>query len=415
MKEYTERNEIEETEKADGEEAPERKSFKPEKKTVKGFFIGMAVTFAALAVILTCYIKLPVSYSASKPESLSSNKKINEILELIDEHYIGEVDEQLLTDYMFLGLISGLEDPYSTYFTEEQYEELSTSQQGHYVGIGVTIIEREEDGEIQIYTVEEDGPADEAGIVTGDIIKTVNGESVDGFSISEVTEMIQNAESDDIVLGIYREDSKEELEVTVTRGLLDSVSVWGGILEDSDTGYVAIDSFTGVTAEQLAEILKQIEETGADSLIIDLRGNGGGLVSAACDCLREFIPEGLLVYTEDKNGNRKEYTSESGKETEFSIAVLVDGETASAAEIFAGAMQDYGIAKIVGTQTFGKGIIQDVYHLNDGSVIRLTVSHYYTPNGNNIHEVGITPDIVAEYDENAETDTQLEAALEALG
>jgi carboxyl-terminal processing protease len=415
LKEYTERNEIEETEKADGEEAPERKSFKPEKKTVKGFFIGMAVTFAALAVILTCYIKLPVSYSASKPESLSSNKKINEILELIDEHYIGEVDEQLLTDYMFLGLISGLEDPYSTYFTEEQYEELSTSQQGHYVGIGVTIIEREEDGEIQIYTVEEDGPADEAGIVTGDIIKTVNGESVDGFSISEVTEMIQNAESDDIVLGIYREDSKEELEVTVTRGLLDSVSVWGGILEDSDTGYVAIDSFTGVTAEQLAEILKQIEETGADSLIIDLRGNGGGLVSAACDCLREFIPEGLLVYTEDKNGNRKEYTSESGKETEFSIAVLVDGETASAAEIFAGAMQDYGIAKIVGTQTFGKGIIQDVYHLNDGSVIRLTVSHYYTPNGNNIHEVGITPDIVAEYDENAETDTQLEAALEALG
>ncbi|HIV17034.1 MAG TPA: S41 family peptidase [Candidatus Alectryocaccobium stercorigallinarum] len=415
MEEYTEINEIEETEKADGEEAPERKSFKPEKKTVKGFFIGMAVTFAALAVILTCYIKLPVAYSASKPESLSSNKKINEILELIDEHYIGEVDEQLLTDYMFLGLISGLEDPYSTYFTEEQYEELSTSQQGHYVGIGVTIIEREEDGGIQIYTVEEDGPADEAGIVPGDIIKTVNGESVDGFSISEVTEMIQNAESDDIVLGIYREDSKEELEVTVTRGLLDSVSVWGGILEDSDTGYVAIDSFTGVTAEQLAEILKQIEETGADSLIIDLRGNGGGLVSAACDCLREFIPEGLLVYTEDKNGNRKEYTSESGKETEFSIAVLVDGETASAAEIFAGAMQDYGIAKIVGTQTFGKGIIQDVYHLNDGSVIRLTVSHYYTPNGNNIHEVGITPDIVAEYDENAETDTQLEAALEALG
>ena len=382
----------------------------PDKKTVKGFFIGIAVTLAAIAVFITCYVKLPVSYTASSPESLSSYKKINEVLDIIDKYYMGDTDDQLMTDYMFLGLVSGLEDPYSTYFTKEQYDLLSTAQQGHYSGIGVSIA-AQEDGEIEIVSVTQGGPAEEAGIMAGDYIRSVNGADVRGMDTSEVSAMIQDTESDDIELLIYRPDTKEEFEVTVTRSLLDSVSAWGGIIENT-VGYISIGSFTGVTAEQFSEMLEELEEKSAQALIIDLRGNGGGLVSAACDCLREFIPEGVLVYTEDKNGNRDEYTSDSGNEIDIPVAVLVNGETASASEIFAGALQDYGIATIVGTQTYGKGIIQDVFRLNDGSVIRLTVSHYYTPNGNNIHEVGITPDVVVEYDEESETDTQLEAALE---
>ena len=382
----------------------------PDKKTVKGFFIGIAVTLAAIAVFITCYVKLPVSYTASSPESLSSYKKINEVLDIIDKYYMGDTDDQLMTDYMFLGLVSGLEDPYSTYFTKEQYDQLSTVQQGHYSGIGVSIA-AQEDGEIEIVSVTQGGPAEEAGIMAGDYIRSVNGADVRGMDTSEVSAMIQDTESDDIELLIYRPDTKEEFEVTVTRSLLDSVSAWGGIIENT-VGYISIGSFTGVTAEQFSEMLEELEEKSAQALIIDLRGNGGGLVSAACDCLREFIPEGVLVYTEDKNGNRDEYTSDSGNEIDIPVAVLVNGETASASEIFAGALQDYGIATIVGTQTYGKGIIQDVFRLNDGSVIRLTVSHYYTPNGNNIHEVGITPDVVVEYDEESETDTQLEAALE---
>ena len=382
-----------------------------DKKTVKGFIAGVAVTLAAIAVFLACYIKLPFNYDASSPQSLASYKKIDEVLDVIDRYYMGDTDEQLLTDYMFLGLVSGLEDPYSTYFTEEQYEQLSTAQQGHYTGIGVSIAASSEDGEIEVVEVTADGPAAEAGIQTGDRIRSVNGTDVTGMVTSEVSAMIQNAESDDIELLIYRPETEEEFEVTVTRGLLDSVSAWGGIIEDT-IGYISIGSFTGVTAEQFTEMLEELEEKSVQSLIIDLRGNGGGLVSAACDCLRELIPEGVLVYTEDNTGNRDEYTSERGNEIDIPIAVLVNEETASASEIFAGALQDYGIATIVGTQTYGKGIIQDVFRLNDGSVIRLTVSHYYTPNGNNIHEVGITPDVVVEYDENAETDTQLEAAID---
>lgn len=382
-----------------------------DKKTVKGFIAGVAVTLAAIAVFLACYIKLPFNYDASSPQSLASYKKIDEVLDVIDRYYMGDTDEQHLTDYMFLGLVSGLEDPYSTYFTEAQYEEVQTVQAGQQQGIGVSIAVRTDDGEIEVVEVNEGGPAQEAGILEGDVIKSVDGTDVSGMTTSEVSLLIQESGSDDVVIGIYREDTGEELEISVTKGLVESVIVWGGMIE-GNIGYIAIDSFTRVTCEQFTEILEQIEEMDASGLIIDLRGNGGGLVSAACDTLRELIPEGVLVYTEDKYGNREEVTSESGNSTTLPIAVLVNENTASAAEIFAGALQDHGAAEIVGTQTYGKGIIQDVFRLHDGSVVRLTVSHYYTPNGNNIHEVGITPDMVVEYDENAETDAQLEAAID---
>ena len=401
---------VEKEVKVEEDNKAEKKSKCPGKSAIKGFFAGVGVTLAAIIVIVALYINLPVGYSVKSPESLSAAKKINEILNMIDKYYIGDIDEELISDYMCLGIVSGLEDPYSTYYTKEQYEELSVSQQGHYKGIGVTIVE--EDGEIVVTEVSEDSPAANAGIQKDDVIKSVNGEQTADYTVSEVTEMVRDAQSDDIELEIYRPSTDETFNVTVTRELMDSVSVAGGMIDN--TGYIAIQSFTGVTAEQFAELLEQIKEKGAESLIIDLRGNGGGLVSAACDTLRELIPDGVLVYTEDKNGNKEEITSESGKEAGIPTAVLVDEDTASASEIFAGALQDRQKAVIVGTQTYGKGIIQDVYKLGDGSVVRLTVAHYYTPNGNNIHEVGITPDVEAQYDEESETDTQLQAALEAL-
>ena len=396
--------------KAEDVEKSAKKSRRPSKGAIKGFFVGVGVTLAAVIVILALYINIPIGYSVTSPESLSAAKKTNELLNIIDKYYMGDIDEQLISDYMYLGIVSGLEDPYSTYYTQEEYEKLSVSQQGHYKGIGVSVVDN--DGEITIAEVEEDGPAENAGIQADDVIKSVNGEEVSNHTLDEVIEMIRDASSDDIALGIYRPSTDENLDITVTRELMDSVSVAGGMVDD--TGYIAIQSFTGVTAEQFAEILEQIKENGAVRLVIDLRGNGGGLVSAACDTLRELIPDGVLVYTEDKYGNRNEIISESGKEAGIPIAVLVDEDTASASEIFAGAMQDYQKAVIVGKQTYGKGIIQDVYQLGDGSVVRLTVEHYYTPNGNDIHEIGITPDVDVEYDTDSETDTQFEAALEAL-
>lgn len=396
--------------KTEEDEKIVKRSRRPSKSAVKGFIAGIAVTIAALVVAFVLYMKLPFGYSVESPESLSASKKVNEILNFIDENYNGDIDYELMSEYMCLGLVSGLEDQYSTYYTKEQYEALSNKQQGQYKGIGLGIVE--EDGEIVVADVTEDGPSDKAGIQTEDVIKGVNDEKTEDHTISEVTQMIQDAKSDDIELEIYRPSTDETFNVTVTRQLIESVSVAGGMIDD--TGYIAIQSFTGVTAEQFAAVLEQVKEEGAKRLIIDLRDNGGGLVSAACDTLREIVPDGVLVYTEDKNGNREESTSDSGNELDMPIAVLVNEDTASASEIFAGCLQDRGVAVIVGTQTYGKGIIQDVFELGDGSVIRLTVKHYYTPNGNDIHGVGITPDVDVEYDSDSETDTQLTAAIEAL-
>ncbi len=407
-------NKSEESGEKENKEPEKKKRRKPDKKTVRGFVCGAAAAAIVIALVFALYMKIPLSLGVSSPSDLSSYKKITEIVSIIEKNYMGDIDEELMADYMYLGLVSGLDDKYSTYYTKEEYEQITTKQQGNYTGIGVTISVRTDDGAIEILEVTEDGPADEAGVLAGDVILAVNGKEVSGMTSSEVSSIISGAESDDIVLKLYREDTDEELEITVTRGLIESVIVWGGVINDN-IGYIAIDSFTAVTATQFTQLLEELYEYDIEGLILDLRDNSGGLVSAACDMLREFIPEGVLVYTEDKNGSRSEYTSESGNEIELPVVVIVNEYTASASEIMVGALQDYGVAVVVGAQTFGKGIIQDVFKLSDGSVIRLTVSHYYTPNGNNIHGVGVTPDIEVEYNTDDGTDSQLEAAIEALG
>lgn len=384
-----------------------------DRKVLKGFFIGMAAALIVVAVIFALYLYLPFGYSASTPDGLAAQKKISQAMSAIRNYYSGDVDEQTLTDYMFLGLVSGLGDKYSTYYTKEEYEEIQTTREGHYKGIGVTFAISTKDGSAEILSVTEDGPADKAGIVVDDVIKSINGTSVEGMTSSEIVTMIQEAESDDIVLEIYRPSSEEEFEAVVTRDVLDTISVRYSLLDD-DIGYISISTFNALTAEQFKAALDALTPD-AEALVIDLRDNQGGLVSASRDILKELIPDGVLFYTEDKNGKRTEITSDSGNEVDLPIAVLVNEKTASASEIMAGALQDRGKAVIVGTQTYGKGIIQDVFKLGDGSVIRLTIEHYYTPNGNDIHEVGITPDVEAGYDEDAGTDMQYEAALEALG
>ncbi len=407
-------NKSEESGEKENKEPEKKKRRKPDKKTVRGFVCGAAAAAIVIALVFALYMKIPLSLGVSSPSDLSSYKKITEIVSIIEKNYMGDIDEELMADYMYLGLVSGLDDKYSTYYTKEEYEQITTKQQGKYTVTGVTIPARTDDGAIEILDVTEDGPADEAGVLAGDVILAVNGKEVSGMTSSEVSSIISGAESDDIVLKLYREDTDEELEITVTRGLIESVIVWGGVINDN-IGYIAIDSFTAVPATQFTQLLEQLYEYDIEGLILDLRDNSGGLVSAACDMLREFIPEGVLVYTEDKNGSRSEYTSESGNEIELPVVVIVNENTASASEIMVGALQDYGVAVVVGAQTFGKGIIQDVFKLSDGSVIRLTVSHYYTPNGNNIHGVGVTPDIEVEYNTDDGTDSQLEAAIEALG
>lgn len=402
--------ELSESDAGDTRTEEEAVSGKKSKTWLRGFFWGILA--AAAAFIL--FVNVPFGPAVTRPDSLLTYKKLVQARRTIERHFNGEVDDQELEDFVFMGLIAGLEDKYAAYYTKEEYEQLSNTQQGHYTGIGVNISLRTEDGAIVVTNVVEGGPADEAGILAEDVIRAINGTETEGLTTSEVVDLVGEAEEDEIVLRIYRESEDREFEVTAVRRELDTISVKGKMVTD-DIGLIQISSFNGLTASQFRETLDELLEEGASSLIFDLRDNLGGLVTAVRDTLREIMPEGVLVYTVDKYGNREDIECDGKNELDLPMAVLVNGNTASAAEIFSGALQDYEKAEIVGTQTYGKGIVQDVYTLFDGSVIRLTVKHYYTPDGNDIHEKGITPDVKVEADPEApDVDEQLEEAVRIL-
>lgn len=380
-----------------------------DKKVLKGFILGIAVTIAAGFI----FMNIPISLADSNPASIITYKKIIQVKNLIDKHYMGDADEQSLTDYIFVGMIAGLNDPYSAYYSKEEYDLLSEYQNGYYTGIGITIANRVDDNALLITSVVDDGPADKAGVCANDMIKKINGTDAEDISATEAASLIQYSDSDDIELLMYRESTGESFDLTITKESMEREIVTSEIL-DNNIGKISISSFTGVTEEHFKEALDEMKSKNVKGLIIDLRDNGGGLVSSVTNVLRDILPKGVIFSTVDKDGNKSETTCEGENELEIPLVVLVNKNTASASEIFAGAVQDYQKGTIVGTQTYGKGIVQDVYKLNDGSVIRLTVSHYYTPNGNDIHKKGITPDVVVEQDENTETDEQQNAAIELL-
>ena len=380
---------------------------------LKCFLGGVLTACLAMALLYFIVMLVPLNTTPGTPDSIQTFKKVKEIERLIEKNYLGEVDEQTQTDYMFLGLVAGLEDRYSTYYTKEAYEEIKRAQTGSYVGIGITIAQRSEDEKLQIVNCIEDSPADRSGVKVGDIIEKINGTDVTGMTSSQAVEMIQESKEDTIVMVLTREGSTSPITVSVAKETVEMVSVEGSMLENQ-TGYIQITEFTGVTASQFEKVYSQLEKQGMKKLIIDLRGNLGGLVDGVCNTLRQILPEGVIIYTEDKNGNREEKLCEGETPLEMPLAVLINEKTASAAEIFAGAVQDYEIGTLVGTVTFGKGIVQDAYQLSDGSVLKLTVSHYYTPKGNDIHGIGITPDVEVEQPEDSEVDVQLKKAMELL-
>lgn len=379
----------------------------------KNFLAGAA---AMLVVMLIVYLFLQVFWlpgGTDTPDSIQTGTKIRTIEKLIDEVYVGDKDEEQLAESMYRGMISGLGDPYANYYTEEEYQELSESQEGYYEGIGITLGQKEEGAALEIMEVQQDTPAAQAGIQAGDVLKAVNGTDVSEATVSEAAQLIRTAESETVTLTLQREGEAEPIQVEVTRERLETETVAGKMLDES-IGYLAISEFTRLTPDQFRTVFEQLKEEGMQKLLVDLRGNPGGLLTAVCDTLRQILPEGLIVYTEDKQGNREEYTCDGETPLDLPMVVLVNGDTASAAEIFSGAVKDYGIGTIVGTQTYGKGIVQDFYTLPDQSVVKLTVAHYYTPKGNDIHGVGIEPDVKAEQPEDSETDVQLQTAIEVL-
>lgn len=367
--------------------------------------------------LLVVCIALLVLLLVSTRRYLKMNTKLSVIEKIVDAAYLEEADEDKLEEYVYKGYVAGLEDPYSAYYTKEEYDKLNEENEGAYVGIGVTISKDSNTGEFVLGEVYDKSPAQEAGLCAGDVMLKINGESVEKMDIDELISKIKGKENVKISILVSR-DGKEK-EVKVTTGEVEITTVESKML-DNKIGYIKLSQFIEVSGDQFKEAYEQLKKDGATSLIVDLRSNPGGLLSEVVKIADYFLPKDkMIVYTKDKNGKGDEYKSSEDKLIDLPLVVLVNGDTASAAEILTGVIKDYKLGTIVGENTFGKGIVQKFYPLSDGSAVKLTVEKYYTPNGNNIHLKGIAPDIeVKEEEEKSQstksTDTQLEKAIEVL-
>lgn len=347
-------------------------------------------------------------------------QKIEYLEKLIDQEYLGEVDNDEMAEGVYAGLVYGLGDVYSRYYTADEYAQETASTDGAYAGIGVSI-QKNKNGGVQIAECYEGGPGADAGLQTGDVITAINDTDVTDMELSDVVSLIRENKDKTIVLTVFRENEEKSREISVDVTDVELPSVFGEML-DKKTGYIQITQFTGVTPQQYKDMFDELKDKGMERLVIDLRDNPGGLLTSVCDILREILPEGLIVYTEDKYGNREEETCDGKHQLDMPLAVLVNENSASASEIFAGAVQDHGVGTIVGTTTYGKGVVQELRQLSDGSAVKLTVSNYYTPNGNSINKVGIKPDVEVKLasvllnkDEiTHEEDNQLQKALNVI-
>ncbi len=382
-------------------------------------FVKGVCTGIAAVLVFTAGARL--IHQDSVLSDRSHVKKLEYLERMIDRYYLEEKDEEKLAEGLYTGLLYGLGDPYSRYYTPEEYEEENTATQGSYVGIGI-VMQKNVEGGVLVVECYEGGPGDKAGLKAGDIISEVDGTDVTEMETAEVASMIKESKKEQVALSIHREGVKDAIKLTVPIEDVELPSVFHEMLEDKKTGYIRITEFKGVTYEQYKSAFSELEEEGMEQLVIDLRGNPGGLLTSVCDILNEILPERLIVYTEDKYGNRQEEKADGKHTLEIPLAVLVNESSASASEIFAGAVQDHEVGVIVGTTTYGKGVVQSIQPLSDGSAVKLTISRYYTPKGHTIHEKGITPDVEVKLDNSLlnqseishEEDNQLQAALQAL-
>ena len=380
---------------------------KAKKNFLQGALFGALIMLCGTGVV-SCGIRLS--------EDASSEEKLSVLKGLIDENYIGDVDEEALEEGIYKGYIQGLEDPYSVYYNEEETKDLYETTEGEYSGIGAVLSQDLESGVITLVQIYEDSPAEKAGLKDNDILTKVGDIEVTDMDLSEVVTYIKGEKGTDVDLTVLRGEDAEEITVTATRDTVEAQTVKYEMLE-GQTGYLSVSEFDSVTYAQYEEALNELTAQGMTGLIVDLRNNPGGNLNTVCEMLDLVLPKGTIVYTEDKDGKRETATSDDEHQINVPMVVLVNGNSASASEIYAGAIQDYGIGKIVGTQTYGKGVVQQIFDLGDGTSVKLTIAEYFTPNGRSIDGEGITPDVEVEYEadeNNPEADNQLEKALEVM-
>jgi len=401
-------------------------------KKKHGFGIGMLVGsgITLLIVVLVCaglsvfrYVQMGQlsQIQQSTAESMldaNMQKKLQTIEQIIDFYYYkDDVDAEALSNGVYRGMMNAIGDPYSTYYSAAELQELMEQTQGVYYGIGAYVSLDTVSGLPKIASAIPGTPAEAADLRPDDIIYKVDGQEVYGMDLTAVTALIKGEEGTTVNLTIVRDGESDYLSIDVVRKKVKTPSVQSEMY-DGGIAYIQIVEFNDATVEQFADALATAKGSGMKGLIIDLRANPGGNLDSVVKIAEMLLPEGMIVYTEDKYGNRDEYKCDGRRKFEYPLVVLVDGNSASASEVLAGAIQDYEIGTLVGTTTFGKGIVQQVITLADQSAVKITVSSYYTPKGRNIHGVGIEPDLECKFEGeayyNEGYDNQLEYAKEVL-
>ena len=421
---------------------------KDNKKFFLGVFIGMivmvllAVGLVDLAfqnrnvrMLLFDTVKKMSTISSEETESEKSGKvsgaaidwnkvtdKEEEIYNTIDEYYLNGIDNDKMKDGIYKGMVDSLGDPYTVYYNSEEYKQFTSSSSGTYSGIGVAVSQNVTTGAITIVKTFKKGSGEKEGMKPGDVIYKVEGKRIEGLELSKVVSMIKGEEGTFVKVTVLRDGKEIEFNLERKKLEVDTVNYRMEDRSGKKIGYISVSEFDEVTASQFKSAISELSKEGMEGLVIDLRDNPGGLLDVTCEMLDRMIKKGLLVYTVDKYGKRVDEDATDSDSFDKPVAILVNGNSASASEVFSGAMKDYKAATLVGTKTFGKGIVQSIVPFGDGTAMKVTVSKYYTPNGVNIHGTGIEPDVVVELSKDAtkngkyerKNDNQLDKALDVV-
>ena len=380
------------------------------------FYMGNMFAFSGLSLRS---VSEDVAKDVSEVKDVKKYELLFQVRDALLTKYDGEIDDNDLLEAAIKGMTQSLNDPYTVFMNADEYNSFVEQSEGHFVGIGAQLGIK--DDKVTVVAPLEDSPAEKAGLKAGDVILKVDGTEITEPNVEKTVSMIKGEQGDPVTLTISREGSEYQ-DITIVRDVVKVVSVKGELI-DGNIGYIQMSSFDEDVAENFKEKIIELKNQGMKGMILDLRGNPGGYLTEAVKVASQFIPKGdIVTYTIDKYGNKQESKSVGGEAQGMPLVILIDGGSASASEVVTGALRDYEAGTIVGTTSFGKGVVQQLIEFSDGSGgLKVTTSKYYTPNGENIHKIGIKPDIeveipdeISQKEYDRSIDPQFNKALEVI-